>query len=94
MTESFPRFRSSVHLRQINRRSMQSELHHRGRGNRVTGHAVAIGEAAGVTADLAAWSTRMPHEFTWSRCKTKLKTMGPRVWLRLPILCHRAFFSR
>lgn len=33
---------------------------------RVTGNAVAMGEAAGVTAALAATSKRLPHEVEWS----------------------------
>jgi hypothetical protein len=34
---------------------------------RVTGNAVGMGEAAGVTAALAALSKRMPHEVAWKR---------------------------
>jgi hypothetical protein len=43
---------------------------------RVTGNAVAMGEAAGVTAALAALSKRMPHEVAWSESEAKLKAMG------------------
>lgn len=32
----------------------------------LTGNAVAMGEAAGVTAALAATSKRLPHEVAWS----------------------------
>ncbi|HYF34284.1 MAG TPA: FAD-dependent oxidoreductase [Prosthecobacter sp.] len=43
---------------------------------RVTGNAVAMGEAAGVTAALAAASKRLPHEIAWQEAAEKLKTMG------------------
>jgi hypothetical protein len=43
---------------------------------RVTGNAVAMGEAAGVTAALAALTKRMPHEVAWSESEAKLKDMG------------------
>lgn len=46
---------------------------------RVTGNAVAMGEAAGVTAALAALSKRLPHEVAWSESLVKLKEMGMRV---------------
>lgn len=46
---------------------------------RVTGNAVAMGEAAGVTAALAALSRRLPHEVAWSESLGKLKAMGQRV---------------
>lgn len=46
---------------------------------RVTGNAVAMGEAAGVTAALAALSKRLPHDVAWSESKAKLKAMGQRV---------------
>jgi hypothetical protein len=46
---------------------------------RVTGNAVGMGEAAGVTAALAALSKRMPHEVAWSESEAKLKAMGQRV---------------
>lgn len=46
---------------------------------RVTGNAVGMGEAAGVTAALAALSKRMPHEIAWSESEAKLKAMGQRV---------------
>jgi glycine/D-amino acid oxidase-like deaminating enzyme len=45
---------------------------------RVTGNAVAMGEAAGVTAALAALSKRLPHDVAWSESETKLKAMGQR----------------
>lgn len=43
---------------------------------RVTGNAVAMGEAAGVTAAIAALSKRAPHEVAWSESEAKLKAMG------------------
>jgi len=46
---------------------------------RVTGNSVAMGEAAGVTAALAAKSKRLPHEVPWSEGETKLKALGHRV---------------
>ena len=46
---------------------------------RVTGNAVAMGEAAGVTAAIAAASKRLPHEVDWSESAEKLKAMGQRV---------------
>ncbi|MBL9114020.1 MAG: FAD-dependent oxidoreductase [Verrucomicrobiaceae bacterium] len=46
---------------------------------RVTGNAVAMGEAAGVTAALAALSKRMPHEVAWTEGLEKLKAIGQRV---------------
>jgi len=46
---------------------------------RVTGNAVAMGEAAGVTAALAALSKRLPHEVTWTEGVEKLKAIGHRV---------------
>jgi len=39
---------------------------------RVTGNAVGMGEAAGVTAAIAAQSKRMPHDVTWAEAKTAL----------------------
>lgn len=45
---------------------------------RVTGNAVAMGEAAGVVAALAAGSRRLPHEVVWSEAEAKLKAMGYR----------------
>jgi hypothetical protein len=45
---------------------------------RVTGNAVAMGEAAGVTAALAALSQRLPHEVAWSESEAKLKALGAR----------------
>lgn len=45
---------------------------------RVTGNAVAMGEAAGVTSALAALSKRMPHEVAWSETDARLKAMGLR----------------
>ncbi|HCN27749.1 MAG TPA: FAD-dependent oxidoreductase [Verrucomicrobiales bacterium] len=46
---------------------------------RVTGNAVAMGEAAGVTAALAALSKRLPHEVAWSEGEARLREMGQRV---------------
>jgi len=46
---------------------------------RVTGNAVAMGEAAGVIAALAAASKRLPHEVAWSEGEAKLRAMGQRV---------------
>lgn len=45
---------------------------------RVTGNAVAMGEAAGVTAALAATTKRMPHEVPWSEGKAKLEALEQR----------------
>ena len=45
---------------------------------RVTGNAVAMGEAAGVIAALAAQSRRLPHEVPWSEGSAKLAAMGQR----------------
>jgi hypothetical protein len=45
---------------------------------RVTGNAVAMGEAAGVTAAIAALSKRAPHDVAWSEGEAKLKAMGQR----------------
>ena len=45
---------------------------------RVTGNAVAMGEAAGVTAALAALSKRLPDEVTWSESLAKLTQIGLR----------------
>jgi hypothetical protein len=45
---------------------------------RVTGNAVAMGEAAGVTAALAAKSGRLPHEVEWSESAALLAKMGQR----------------
>ncbi len=45
---------------------------------RVTGNAVAMGEAAGVTAALAAVSKRLPHEVPWQECVAKLAALGLR----------------
>lgn len=45
---------------------------------RVTGNAVAMGEAAGVVAALAAASQRLPHEVPWSEARAKLKAIGHR----------------
>jgi hypothetical protein len=41
---------------------------------RVTGDAVAMGEAAGVVASVASKSNRMPHEINWSEANEILKT--------------------
>ena len=40
---------------------------------RVTGNSVAMGEAAGVTAALAALSKRLPHEVEWNESAAKLE---------------------
>jgi hypothetical protein len=42
---------------------------------RVTGNSVAMGEAAGVTAALAALSKRLPHEIEMKECAAKLATI-------------------
>lgn len=42
---------------------------------RVTGNSVAMGEAAGVTAALAALSERLPHEIDWAESATRLKSL-------------------
>ncbi|MEY5014937.1 MAG: hypothetical protein RIS92_1295, partial [Verrucomicrobiota bacterium] len=39
---------------------------------RVTGNSVAMGEAAGVTAALAALSKRLPHEVEWREAARRL----------------------
>ena len=43
------------------------------------GNSVAMGEAAGVTAALAATTKRLPHEVPWSEAEAKLKALGQRV---------------
>ena len=45
---------------------------------RVTGNSVAMGEAAGVVAALAAKSNRLHHEIAWDEGAAKLKAMGQR----------------
>ncbi|WP_138994521.1 FAD-dependent oxidoreductase [Larkinella sp. C7] len=45
---------------------------------RVTGNAVAMGEAAGVVAALAAKSKRLPHEVPWSEAVAVLTKLGMR----------------
>lgn len=45
---------------------------------RVTGNAVAMGEAAGVVAAIAATSKRLPHEVSWSEGVALLEKMGQR----------------
>lgn len=45
---------------------------------RVTGNAVAMGEAAGVTGALAAKSQRLPHEVNWKESEEKLRQLGLR----------------
>jgi urease gamma subunit len=45
---------------------------------RVTGNAVAMGEAAGAVASLAARSKRLPHEVEWSEAVAVLTKMGQR----------------
>ena len=42
---------------------------------RVTGNSVAMGEAAGVTAALAALSKRMPHDVRWTECAARLQEL-------------------
>ena len=44
---------------------------------RVTGNAVAMGEAAGVTAALAAKTKRLPHEVKFSELQAKLAELWP-----------------
>lgn len=46
---------------------------------RVTGNAVAMGEAAGVVAAVAAKSGRLPHEVEWSEGASLLAKLGQRV---------------
>lgn len=46
---------------------------------RVTGNAVAMGEAAGVVAAIAAKTKRLPHEVDWSEGAALLAKMGQRV---------------
>jgi len=46
---------------------------------RVTGNAVAMGEAAGVVTAIAAKSGRLPHEVEWSEGVRQLAKMGQRV---------------
>jgi hypothetical protein len=46
---------------------------------RVTGNAVAMGEAAGAVAAVAAKSKRLPHEVEWSEAATVLQKLGQRV---------------
>lgn len=46
---------------------------------RVTGNAVAMGEAAGVVAAIAARSKRLPHEVEWGEGAAALAKMGQRV---------------
>jgi hypothetical protein len=45
---------------------------------RVTGNAVAMGEAAGVVAAIAAKSHRLPNEVDWSEGVARLKAIGQR----------------
>ncbi|MBL9179684.1 MAG: FAD-dependent oxidoreductase [Verrucomicrobiaceae bacterium] len=45
---------------------------------RVTGNSVAMGEAAGVTAAIAAATKRLPHDVPWSEGEAKLKEFGQR----------------
>ncbi len=46
---------------------------------RVTGNAVAMGEAAGVVGAIASTSNRMPHEVEWSEGAEKLKSIRQQV---------------
>lgn len=45
---------------------------------RVTGNAVAMGEAAGAVAAIAAKTNRLPHEIDWSVAEAKLREIGQR----------------
>lgn len=45
---------------------------------RVTGNCVGMGEAAGVTAAIAALNKRLPREVSWDESKARLKQMGHR----------------
>jgi hypothetical protein len=45
---------------------------------RVTGNAVAMGEAAGVVAALAATSNRLPQDVPWDNALTMMKRIGLR----------------
>ncbi len=45
---------------------------------RVTGNAVAMGEAAGVVAAVASQNRKMPHEVAWDEAVEKLKQIGQR----------------
>jgi hypothetical protein len=45
---------------------------------RVTGNAVAMGEAAGVVAALAAKSGRLPQDVAWAEGEKRLGEMGMR----------------
>lgn len=45
---------------------------------RVTGNSVAMGEAAGVVAAIAAKSGRLPHEVDWAEGVAKLEALGQR----------------
>lgn len=45
---------------------------------RVTGNAVAMGEAAGAVAAIAAGTGRLPHEVPWSEAAARLAQMGQR----------------
>ncbi len=45
---------------------------------RVTGNAVAMGEAAGAVAALAASSHRLPHEIAWTEAEAALRKAGLR----------------
>lgn len=45
---------------------------------RVTGNAVAMGEAAGVTAAIAAKSERLPHDVAFSELQAKLAELWPK----------------
>lgn len=45
---------------------------------RVTGNAVAMGEAAGAVAAIAATTDRLPHEIAWQDAEAKLRSIGQR----------------
>ncbi len=46
---------------------------------RVTGNAVAMGEAAGAVAAIAAKTGRLPHEVTWGEAEAVIHQQGPRI---------------
>ncbi len=45
---------------------------------RVTGNAVAMGEAAGAVAAIAAKSRRLPHQVDWAEAESQLRAIGLR----------------
>ena len=46
---------------------------------RVTGNAVAMGEAAGAVAAIAAKTGRLPHEVSWPEAEAVINREWPRV---------------